>query len=157
MRESLRVASTSPSPPRKHLFRHPNKHHEGDRRRWEARIEAEEVRRYEGVWVVNSDKDPNASGASASEKRRQSSSEMIDVVVRELWSRSGLSNDVLAEVWDLVDDRRVNRLTREQFIVGMWLIGRKLDGKELPHRVPESLWLSVTPFISSTGVSIRFD
>jgi len=83
--------------------------------------------------------------------------EMADIVVREIWSRSKLSKEALARVWDLVDERRIGSLTRQQFVVGMWLITRNLSGKELPYRVPENIWISTSSRIGSTGIDLRVD
>ncbi|KZV94049.1 hypothetical protein EXIGLDRAFT_835255 [Exidia glandulosa HHB12029] len=52
---------------------------------------------------------------------------------------STLSEDVLAQVWDLVDSRGEGRLSRDQFAVVMHLINSKLAGRELPAVLPPSL------------------
>jgi hypothetical protein len=71
---------------------------------------------------------------------------------------------VLEAVWDLVvdsfravekspavvgddgDARLVDgsgRLTKEEFVVGLWLIDQRLKGRKLPVRVSDSVWDSV--------------
>lgn len=71
-------------------------------------------------------------------------SEMVlNLVVRDIWSRSRLPNEVLQQIWDLVDRQGVRVLSREEFVVGMWLIDLKLGGRELPGQVPRSVWDSV--------------
>ncbi|KAH8108467.1 hypothetical protein DFH11DRAFT_1095039 [Phellopilus nigrolimitatus] len=53
--------------------------------------------------------------------------------------QSNLSEDVLAQVWDLADLNHDGRLTREGFAVAMHLIQGKLAGKEIPSTLPVSL------------------
>ncbi|EGS20847.1 putative rDNA silencing protein [Thermochaetoides thermophila DSM 1495] len=68
-------------------------------------------------------------------------SQMVaNVVVRELWNRSQLPREELAEVWDLVDRSRSGALARDEFVVGMWLIDQRLRGRKIPARVSDSVW-----------------
>ncbi|KAL2024712.1 hypothetical protein VTK56DRAFT_6913 [Thermocarpiscus australiensis] len=67
---------------------------------------------------------------------------VVNVVVRDLWSRSRLPADELAEVWDLVDRSRRGALARDEFVVGMWLIDQRLRGRKIPARVSQSVWES---------------
>ncbi|KAL5490092.1 hypothetical protein ACEPAI_4925 [Sanghuangporus weigelae] len=53
--------------------------------------------------------------------------------------QSKLSEDVLAQVWDLADLNNDGRLTRDGFAVAMHLIQGKLAGKEIPAILPVSL------------------
>ncbi|KAK3322220.1 hypothetical protein B0H66DRAFT_589991 [Apodospora peruviana] len=64
---------------------------------------------------------------------------VVNVVVRDIWSRSRLPPDELAEVWDLVDRRKQGVLGKEEFVVGMWLIDQRLRGRKIPARVSESV------------------
>lgn len=119
-----------------HIVRkHPNKHHEGDRKRYRNQVIERERKRYEGVWAANKgllmESDPNSRDA------------VINVVVRDIWSRSRLPSEVLEEVWDLVDLRGDGKLGREEFVVGFWLIDSRLRGNKLPSKVSESMWASV--------------
>lgn len=68
---------------------------------------------------------------------------VLNLVVREIWSRSRLPAAVLEQVWDLVDQQQIGLLTKEEFVVGMWLIDQKLKGRKLPVKVPDSVWDSV--------------
>jgi len=68
---------------------------------------------------------------------------VVNVVVRDIWSRSRLPADELAEVWDLVDRSRRGALGRDEFVVGMWLIDQRLRGRKIPARVGRSVWDSV--------------
>lgn len=119
-----------------HIVRkHPNKHHEGDRKRYRNQVIERERKRYEGVWAANKgllmESDPGSRDA------------VLNVIVRDIWSRSGLPSDVLEEVWDLVDVRGDGKLEREEFVVGLWLIDSRLRGNKLPSKVSESMWASV--------------
>lgn len=68
---------------------------------------------------------------------------VLNLVVRDIWLRSCLPSDVLQRIWDLVDRQNVRLLTREEFVVGMWLIDRVLEGRRLPEEVPGSVWGSL--------------
>ncbi|MCJ1314401.1 Increased rDNA silencing protein [Agyrium rufum] len=119
------------------LKKHPNKHAEGSRKRWRDQIADVERKRYEGVWAAN-------RGILISAE--PSSNMVTNLVVREIWSRSHLSNLILGEIWDLVADGGEKgrlELTREQFLVGMWLLDQCLKGRKLPTQVSESVWASV--------------
>lgn len=68
---------------------------------------------------------------------------VANVVVRDIWNRSRLPEDELAEVWALVDRRGDGTLGRMEFVVGMWLVDQRLGGRKIPARVSESVWASV--------------
>ena len=118
------------------LNKHPNKHHEGDRKRWRDEIAERERKRYEGVWAAN-------KGLLVPSELPDANSTVLNLVVRDIWCRSRLPSEVLAEVWDLVDNSHVGRLSKEEFVVGMWLIDQRLKGRKLPVKVSESVWFSV--------------
>lgn len=115
------------------LRKHPHKHHEGDRKRYRATVTERERRRYDGVWAANKGLLMDAD----------SSDRVLNLVVREIWSRSRLPNEALADIWDLVDTQGGDRLERNEFVVGMWLVDQRLKGRKLPFIVSESLWNSV--------------
>lgn len=120
--------------PRNHRVRkHPNKHHEGDRKRYRNEVTERERKRYEGVWAANKGILDDTLSSTA----------VVNIVVRNIWKRSRLPDDVLAEVWDLVDIQGVGKLEREEFVVGMFLIDQRLKGNKLPSKVSESIWSSV--------------
>lgn len=137
---------------RRHIIRkHPNKHHEGDRKRWRDEITDREKRRYEGVWAANralylpllSSAKLAVSPQSPAEETSRSLSEnpqVLNLVVRDIWSRSRLPASDLEEVWNLVDRTATGTLERDEFVVGMWLIDQKLKGRKLPFRVSDSVW-----------------
>lgn len=150
----------------------PWKHHSD---RWT--ITDQERKRYEGVWVTNKGSymdmvDPStlnneldvpgalntalkatmlpneSSGSDA--LGPQLSNLMLNVVAREIWQRSKLPNDLLRQVWDLVDTRHDGTLDRTSFIVGMWLVDQCLYGRKLPKVVNDEIWNSV----SHIGVNV---
>ena len=127
------------------LKKHPNKHAEGDRKRWRDVIDEQEKKRYEGVWAANRGiLLISASQSSDSTAITPESKDLVsNLVVRDIWSRSHLSFSTLAEVWDRVDLRGDGKLGREEFVVGMWLIDQCLKGRKIPVKVSESVWSSV--------------
>ncbi|KGO74319.1 EPS15 homology (EH) [Penicillium italicum] len=131
---------------RKHrnpLHKHPHKHKEGDRKRWRREITEKERKRYEGVWASNKGllipPDPSGTGPWPP----NASDMVLNLVVREIWSRSRLPETILEQVWDLVDHQNIGLLVREEFVVGMWLIDQFLKGHKLPVNVRDSVWDSV--------------
>ncbi|KAL2258984.1 hypothetical protein VTK26DRAFT_7502 [Humicola hyalothermophila] len=130
---------------RKHAY------HEGSRRRWRDEITPRERKRYEAVWASNRGLfcalDPGLAGGGRkagveTETETETEQLVMDVVVRDIWSRSRLPPDELAEVWELVDGSGVRALSREEFVVGMWLIDQRLRGRKIPARVGDSVWES---------------
>ena len=148
--------------------KHPNKHAEGDRKRWRDVITERERKRYEGVWAANrgllSNFAPQSDGSKADSVHA--------LVVKDIWQRSGLSFSILEEIWELVEGggRRMRELEwdkrgrgrgqvrepwlkREEFVVGLWLVDQCLKGRKLPVEVRESVWGSVKRLMS--GVTVR--
>ncbi|MCJ1465767.1 Increased rDNA silencing protein [Pseudocyphellaria aurata] len=117
------------------LKKHPNKHHEGDRKRWRDQITEQERKRYEGVWAAN-------KGLFMPSNDMTCAATVLNLVVRDIWRRSRLPDDVLEEIWDLVDAERVGRLGKAEFVVGLWLIDQRLKGRKLPMKVSDSVWFS---------------
>ncbi|ORY00742.1 hypothetical protein BCR34DRAFT_575417 [Clohesyomyces aquaticus] len=131
--------------------KHPNKHHEGARKRWRDTVTERERKRYEGVWAANKGLYIPTNTPPAPAEATPVELDVVNLVTKELWARSRLSEHVLEEVWELVDGRGVGRLRREEFVVGMWLIDQRLKGRKLPVRVSESVWGSVR----GVGVRVR--
>ncbi|KAK4137221.1 hypothetical protein BT67DRAFT_395381, partial [Trichocladium antarcticum] len=134
-------------------------HHEGSRRRWRDTLAPRERRRYEAVWASNrglflgpgwgvgqqeggedGGRGREAEGQGERAREGPEADMVVDVVVRDIWSRSRLPRDELAEVWALVDRRGERRLRRDEFVVGMWLIDQRLKGRKIPARVSQSVW-----------------
>ncbi|RMY78526.1 hypothetical protein D0863_00598 [Hortaea werneckii] len=157
---------------KRHLRKHPNKHHEGDRKRWRDAVTERERKRYEGVWAANKGilctlcldeeerlKDPGSFHDNLEEQQQARESaflemdqEVSSLVVRDIWSRSRLPTSELEMVWELVDNTGVGRLSKEEFVVGMWLVDQRLKGRKLPVRVSPTVWASVR---SLQGIKIR--
>ena len=135
--------------------KHPNKHHEGTRKRWRDLVTERERKRYEGVWAAN--KGLFIPSPSPSPNRNpvydDPSLEVLNLVVKDIWMRSRLPEHELEDVWALVDSRGVGRLKRDEFVVGLWLIDQRLKGRKIPVRVTDSVWGSVR----GAGVKIRVD
>ncbi|KAI8943094.1 hypothetical protein NX059_001125 [Plenodomus lindquistii] len=121
--------------------KHPNKHHEATRKRWRDRITESERKRYEGVWAANKGMHLPPSQEHPPPED-DPSLDVLNLVVKDLWTRSRLPEHVLEEVWDLVDGRGVGRLTRLEFVVGLWLIDQRLKGRKLPVKISDSVWQS---------------
>lgn len=130
---------------RKHFYqrKHPNKHHEGDRKRWRDAITVRERKRYEGVWAANRGIFLPGEDVATKTVLEVVNSCVSNIVVRDIWMRSRLPPIVLEEVWELVDRSGMGRLDREEFVVGMWLIDQRLKGRKLPVKVSSSIWNSV--------------
>ena len=140
---------------KRHGYRHPNKHHEGDRKRWRDAVTERERKRYEGVWAANKGlfysytQDEQTLIDSAPDAKRTQllkdtiSDSVSNIVARDIWSRSRLPEDVLEFVWDLVDSENVGRLSKEEFVVGMWLIDQRLKGRKSPVKISDTVWASV--------------
>lgn len=133
---------------RRHLMRkHPNMHHEGDRKRWRDKVTESERKRYEGVFAANRGLLLKPADRKTSPSRlidpHSESNQVVNLVVRDIWDRSRLPLQVLEQIYDLVAPGEPMHLNREQFVVGLWLIDQKLKGRKLPVRVSESVWASV--------------
>ena len=113
---------------------HPNKHREGYRKRWRDQVTDRERKRYEGVWAANKGLlivgETQSAGSVASEQDM-----VLNLVVRDIWSRSRLHFSILEQIWNLVSQKAVGMLSREEFVVGMWLIDQSLKGRKLPVKV----------------------
>lgn len=46
--------------------------------------------------------------------------------IKDLFLQSGIPQPTLAHIWNLCDDQQQGKLTRDQFILAMWLIQRKV-------------------------------
>ncbi|KAH7385919.1 hypothetical protein BKA66DRAFT_511261 [Pyrenochaeta sp. MPI-SDFR-AT-0127] len=133
--------------------KHPNKHHEGTRKRWRDQITERERKRYEGVWAANKGSYllPSPSSPSRTPFEDDPALDILNLCVQEIWTRSRLPTHVLEEVWDLVDGRGIGRLSRDEFVVGLWLIDQRLKGRKLPVKVSDSVWASAR----GVGLKVR--
>ncbi|MCJ1321354.1 Increased rDNA silencing protein [Xylographa vitiligo] len=162
MRQTLRKLSTHSDDDdhKKHhyhiLKKHPNKHAEGDRKRWRDSITERERKRYEGLWAANRGLLLDSSYSqddSKSEYTFDARDSVHGLVVKDIWNRSQLASNMLEEIWALVDIHDDDHcLSREEFVVGVWLVDQCLKGRKLPVRVGDSVWESVRGL---KGVKIR--
>ncbi|KAF8469209.1 hypothetical protein BDZ91DRAFT_721915 [Kalaharituber pfeilii] len=135
------------------LKNHKHKHAAGSHPRWksESVVGEKERKRYEGVWAANRGYLmhtmqilPRDRGNEAEEKLGEiMRAAMHPLVVRDIWSRSRLNTDHLSEIWRLVDREAKGWLDRDEFVVGMWLVDRCLQGRKLPVKVVDGVWGSV--------------
>ena len=148
--------------------KHPNKHHEGDRKRWKDEITERERKRYEGLWAANKGMLFSFPQQIHGNEQGKEMGLVHPLIVKDIWRRSKLPHHVLEEIWDLVtitaNSVGINiggnnetppprlGLDREAFVVGIWLIDQKLKGRKLPNKVGESVWGSVRGL---TGVRVR--
>ena len=148
---------------KKRLVRkHPNKHHEGDRKRWRDAVTERERKRYEGLWAANKGVHCSFSRdeeimfrkvpSQKSQVQELLQDQVSNIVARDIWTRSRLPDSTLEAVWDLVDSDNVGRLGKEEFVVGMWLIDQRLRGRKLPVKVSDTVWASVRGL---RGIKIR--
>ncbi|KAL1837513.1 hypothetical protein VTJ49DRAFT_3680 [Mycothermus thermophilus] len=75
------------------------------------------------------------------------------------FSQSNLSEEVLAQIWDLADIRSEGRLNRDEFAVAMYLIRQQRTKREqLPATLPPALMPpSMRPQRPATAVASAFD
>lgn len=124
--------------------------HEGSRKRWRDKITERERKRYEAVWASNRGVLLVPSGDYDYGYNDERLTDCVaNVVVREIWRRSRLPDDDLAATWELVDKEARGYLSRDEFVVGMWLVDQQLRGRKLPLRVSDSIW------DSAFGVKLR--
>lgn len=131
---------------------HTSRHmlHEGSRKRWRDKITERERKRYEAVWASNRGVLLVPSGDYDYGYNDERLTDCVaNVVVREIWRRSRLPDDDLAATWELVDKEARGYLSRDEFVVGMWLVDQQLRGRKLPLRVSDSIW------DSAFGVKLR--
>lgn len=114
-------------------------HHEGSRKRWREEITPRERKRYEAVWASNRGVLLDLNSPLGTPKA-EPTEYVVNIAVREIWKRSRLPVDELAEVWDLVDRLGRGILGRQEFVVGMWLIDQRLRGRKIPAKVSDSVW-----------------
>ncbi|KAI4740872.1 hypothetical protein E4T50_08678 [Aureobasidium sp. EXF-12298] len=144
--------------------KHPNKHHEGDRKRWRDAITQSERKRYEGLWAANkgicvqytADEllilAAHPESKESDRIRAEVSDQVADIVARDIWTRSRLPLHELELIWDLVDNQQCGRLHRDEFVVGLWLIDQRLKGRKIPVKVTDSVWNSVRLL---SGIKLR--
>jgi hypothetical protein len=58
---------------------------------------------------------------------------------RIVFAQSGLHENMLAHIWSLCDMQNRGKLNSDEFAVAMHLIYQKLNGQDLPRKLPENL------------------
>ncbi|KAI9284890.1 hypothetical protein BC943DRAFT_324935 [Umbelopsis sp. AD052] len=58
---------------------------------------------------------------------------------KEIFSQSGLAQNVLMQIWNLSDPNNQGKLNADEFAVAMHLIYRKINGYDVPTSLPEEL------------------
>ncbi|KAL1924206.1 uncharacterized protein VTP21DRAFT_7241 [Calcarisporiella thermophila] len=58
---------------------------------------------------------------------------------RDILLKSNLSGDVLAKIWSLANITQSGQLTFPEFALAMYLTSQKLQGREIPTRLPEHI------------------
>ncbi|AAS53474.1 AFR103Wp [Eremothecium gossypii ATCC 10895] len=117
-----------------------------------------ERKRYEGMWVSNRDTYldllPWWNNGNYDETREvPEDGLMLNLVVTDIWSRSNLPQDTLAQIYDMVDTRRDGTLDRNSFVVGMWLVDQSLYGRKLPRELDRRVWDSVDKYVINVNGS----
>ncbi|KAG0668039.1 Increased rDNA silencing protein [Maudiozyma exigua] len=72
---------------------------------------------------------------------------ILNLVVKDIWQRSNLPDDLLRQIYQLVDTRGDSTLDRRSFLVGMWLVDQCLYGRKLPVEVDRQIWNSVDGYV----------
>lgn len=83
-------------------------------------------KRYDGLWAGNK--------GLLFEGFPQYKEDVANLIVRDIWSRSRLQPEILSDIYDLVDREEKGRLTRDEFVVGTWLVDHSLRGRRLPFK-----------------------
>lgn len=89
-------------------------------------IPSSDRKRYDGLWAGNK--------GLLFEGFQEYKDDVANVVVRDIWSRSRLQPEILSDIYDLVDRDEKGRLTRDEFVVGTWLVDHSLRGRRLPFK-----------------------
>ncbi|CCH61031.1 hypothetical protein TBLA_0D05380 [Henningerozyma blattae CBS 6284] len=80
---------------------------------------------------------------------------ILNLVVKDIWQRSKISDDLLKQIYQMVDTRKDGTLTRRSFIVGMWLVDQCLYGRKLPSEINQNVWLSADGYGVTNSVHLK--
>lgn len=70
---------------------------------------------------------------------------------RDVFLKSGLSNNVLFQIWNLVDSKKTGNLNKGEFIVALHLIVLAKQGFEIPKVLPKGLEMIVKEY----GIEVK--
>lgn len=73
----------------------------------------------------------------------------------EIFRKSGLNRNDLEHIWNLCDVNNSGQLNKQEFALGMHLVYRKLNGFQLPNRLPLSLIPSSTKIIDNVKNQLK--
>lgn len=73
----------------------------------------------------------------------------------EIFRKSGLNRSDLEHIWTLCDVNNSGSLNKQEFALGMHLVYRKLNGFQLPNRLPISLIPSSTKIIDNVKNQLK--
>ncbi|QLL33841.1 hypothetical protein HG536_0F01660 [Torulaspora globosa] len=148
-----------------HLHHHETRHHMSRKgfnedKPWKSHkdvgfVTPAERKRYEGMWVSNRCLylellpwwSSVISGQSAPPVSLPEDGLILSLVVKDIWARSNLPNDLLRQIYEKVDTRGDGTLDRKSFIVGMWLVDQCLYGRKLPKKISQQVWDSVDRYV----------
>lgn len=134
-----------------------------------------ERKRYEAMWVSNrfrylnllswwpsetstgADNDEDEDSVSKTNIPVELPEEglILNLVVQQIWCRSNLPNNLLADIYDRVDTRQDGTLDRRSFVVGMWLVDQCLYGRKLPNMVDQKVWESADRYMVTVTQKAR--
>ncbi|GAV51487.1 hypothetical protein ZYGR_0AD06700 [Zygosaccharomyces rouxii] len=121
-------------------------------------VTSQERKRYEGMWVSNRCMyldlldwwEAVLDGDNHVNVDLPDDGLMLNLVVKDIWSRSNLSVELLLQIYEMVDSRKDGTLDRKSFVVGMWLVDQCLYGRKLPKEIDQKVWSSVDKYAVST-------
>ena len=73
----------------------------------------------------------------------------------EIFRKSGLNRSDLEHIWNLCDVNNSGSLNKQEFALGMHLVYRRLNGYQLPNRLPLSLIPSSTKIIDNVKNQLK--
>ncbi|KAG0669378.1 Increased rDNA silencing protein [Maudiozyma exigua] len=128
-------------------------------------INIDERRRYEAMWMSNRFRylttlywwPPTSETINNMPHLLPQDGLILAAVVYNIWKRSNLSDNLLANIFDLVDSRMDGTLDRKSFIVGMWLVDQCLYGRKLPQVVSQEIWESVDRFAVNVAMNDKIN
>ena len=150
---------TSTKKKRRSIMRSHKRHSFNEDKPWKSHVDIgyvseKERKRYEGIWVTNRNSylellpwwDENDLLDDEDHTIFPQDGLILNQVVLDLWSRSNLPPQLLAQIYDKVDTRRDCTLNRQSFLIGMWLVDQCLYGRKLPKEIDQRVWDSVEKF-----------
>lgn len=161
-----RLRNTAASVPYSHHLHHHDHRHNyraqtfNEDKPWKSHndvgfVTPQERKRYEGMWVSNRCLylellpwwESIMTGKASPTEPLPEDGLMLNLVVKDIWARSNLPNDLLSQIYEKVDTRKDGTLDRKSFIIGMWLVDQCLYGRKLPRELNQQVWDSVDRYV----------